>query len=147
MRRFLSILAAVALLPAIALAQDTTVYKVNGTYDDAEFNFENAIIDRGLTIGLTSDVSDMLNRTGPAVGDETEVLANGTVFMFCSALLSRKVIKINPANVSYCPYGVFIYEPAGDSGDVFVGYRNLPAGEMQEVQSLLDEIARETADQ
>lgn len=148
MRIGLGFFAAIVLSATAAISQEgTTVYKVDGTFDDAEFNFENAIIERGLLVDLTSHVASMLERTGPDVGDETKILENGLVFMFCSAVLSRQVIKADPANMSYCPYGIFIYEPADGSGDVFVGYRNMPDGEMQVVQELLDGIAREVADQ
>ncbi len=147
MLKFAAVLSLCLAFPTLLVAQGTTIYPVNGSFEDAEFNFENAIIDRGLTVDLVSHVNTMLERTGPDVGDSTTLLEHGVVFMFCSAVLSRKMISIDPANLAYCPYGVFLYEPADGSGQVFVGYRNLPAGEMQEVQALLDGIARETADQ
>jgi hypothetical protein len=47
-------------------------------------------------------------------------------------------------NIAFCPYGIFVSER---DGEVLIGYRNFPEGPMQEVQALLDEIAREAAGQ
>jgi uncharacterized protein (DUF302 family) len=69
---------------------------------------------------------------------------NADIFMFCSATLSRKVMEADPANIAYCPYGVFVTDK---DGKVQVGYRNQPEGVMQDVQALLDDIAREAAGQ
>ncbi|MGY9032035.1 MAG: DUF302 domain-containing protein, partial [Rhodobacterales bacterium] len=65
---------------------------------------------------------------------------NAQVFVFCSAVLSRKMMEADPTNIAFCPYGVFV---ADTDGAVTVGYRHYPDGAMQEVQALLDEIARE----
>ena len=66
------------------------------------------------------------------------------MFLFCSAVVSRKVMEEDPMNIAHCPYGVFVAER---DGDVMVGYRTYPDGAMQEVQALLDEIAREAVGQ
>jgi len=60
--------------------------------------------------------------------------------LFCSAVLSRKVMEADPMNIAHCPYGIFVTDK---DGKVSVGYRNYPDGPMQEVQSLLDDIVRE----
>jgi uncharacterized protein (DUF302 family) len=53
-------------------------------------------------------------------------------------------MEADPANIAYCPYGVFVTDK---DGKVQVGYRNQPEGVMQDVQALLDDIAREAAGQ
>ena len=50
------------------------------------------------------------------------------------------MMEVDPTNIAFCPYGVFVAET---DGAVTVGYRHYPDGAMQEVQALLDEIARE----
>jgi hypothetical protein len=55
------------------------------------------------------------------------------------------MMEADPTNIAHCPYGVFVYQLAGPPGTVQVGYRVMPEGPMQEVQELLDEIAREAA--
>ena len=62
------------------------------------------------------------------------------VFLFCSAQLSRMVMEADPMNIAHCPYGIFVTDK---DGAVEIGYRNLPEGPMQEVQSLLDSIVKD----
>lgn len=128
---------------APAFADEAVTYPFDGSFSDATFAVESAIIDRGFVIDFVSHVGEMLNRTGADVGSDTKVFEAADLFLFCSAVLSRKVMEADPMNVAHCPYSVFVIER---EGLVSVGYRELPAGPMQEVQGLLDEIAREAAE-
>jgi hypothetical protein len=49
-------------------------------------------------------------------------------------------MEIDLMNIAYCPYSIFVTDRAGE---VMVGYRTYPDGEMQKVQSLLDDIAQD----
>jgi uncharacterized protein (DUF302 family) len=118
----------------------STVYPYEGTFDDATFSVESAIIGKGLVIDYISHTGEMLNRTGADVGSEVKIFEAADIFMFCSAVLSRKVMEADPMNIAHCPYGIFV---ADLNGEVMVGYRNYPEGPMQEVQALLDGIVRE----
>jgi len=126
----------------LAFAQGTTTYTFDGSFEDATFAVESAIVDKGLVIDFRSHVGEMLNRTGADVGSSVKLFDAADVFLFCSAVLSRKVMEADPMNIAHCPYGVFVTDR---EGQVSVGYRNLPDGPMQEVQALLDDIAREAA--
>ncbi|MEP3595933.1 DUF302 domain-containing protein, partial [Parvibaculum sp.] len=119
-----------------------TSYKVDGTFEDATFAVENAIIGRGLVIDYVSHVGTMLNRTAEDVGSDVKLFEDADVFIFCSATASRSVIEADLMNIAYCPYGIFV---ADAGGDVTVGFRNLPEGAMQKIQDLLDSIAQEAA--
>jgi uncharacterized protein (DUF302 family) len=140
--RLFGILGAILLAGATATAQEATVYPYDGSFDDAAFGVESAIVGRGLVIDHVSHVGEMLERTAADVGSDVELFEAADVFQFCSAVVSRKVMEADPMNLVHCPYGVFVAER---DGEVMVGYRNLPEGPMQEVQALLDEIAREAA--
>lgn len=129
-------------LGGMAAAQDATTYAFDGGFDDATFAVENAIIGRGLVIDFRSHVGEMLNRTGADVGSAVQLFDNADVFLFCSAVLSRKMMEADPLNVAHCPYGIFVTDR---EGQVSIGYRHLPDGTMQEVQALLDSLAREAA--
>jgi len=128
----------------LAQAQATTTYVVDGSFDDATFGVESAIVGRGLVIDWVSHVGEMLARTAADVGSDVTVFDNADIFMFCSAALSREMMEADPMNVAYCPYAIFVTDRGGE---VMVGYRNQPEGEMQKVQALLDQIAREAAGQ
>ena len=124
-----------------AIADATsTVYKYDGSFDDAAFSVESAIIDKGLNIDYTSHVGDMLSRTGQDVGSDVTLFDSAEIYIFCSVVLSRKMMEADPMNIAHCPYGIFVADRAGQ---VVVGYRNYPDGPMQEVQALLDEIVKE----
>ncbi len=146
--RLMPVLAATLLLTLPAAAQDSAsgavAYDSPDSYDDTLFALENAIIGQGLVVDHVSNVGEMLERTGADLGSDVKVFDNAAVLQFCSAVLSRKVMEADPLNIAHCPYGVFILER---EGQVQVGYRALPEGPMQEVQDLLDTIAREAAGQ
>lgn len=121
-------------------AGDAITYPTEDSFEDASFAVESAIIGRGLTIDYVSHVGAMLNRTRADVGSDIELFENAQIFIFCSAVVSRQVMEVDPMNIAHCPYGVFVTEK---DGAVMVGYRDLPDGSMQPVEDLLDAIAQE----
>lgn len=131
---------AIGLLAVPAVAQEAVTYPFEGSFDDATFAVESAIIDRGLVIDFTSHVGDMLNRTGADVGSDVTIFDAADIFVFCSATLSREVMEADPMNLAHCPYGIFVAER---DDEVMVGYRTYPQGEMQKVQAFLDEIVQD----
>ena len=143
-RTGLAAVLAFGLSTGLATAQEATIYPFDGSFDEATMAVEAAIIGKGLVIDYRSHVGEMLNRTAADVGSEVKVFDNADVFLFCSAVLSRKVMEADPMNIAHCPYGVFVTDR---EGQVAVGYRQMPEGPMQEVQTLLDEIAREATGQ
>lgn len=139
MKRFL-LAACFGMIGTMAVAEGSTVYPFDGSFDDATFSVESAIIGKGLVIDYVSHTGEMLNRTAADVGSDEVLFSGADIFVFCSASLSREVMEADPMNIAYCPYGVFVAERAGE---VMIGYRNYPDGEMQKVQSLLDEIVQD----
>jgi len=139
MKKFL-ISSAICLLGVTATAQEATTYPFDGSFDDAAFAVENAIIGKGLVIDYVSHVGDMMNRTGADVGSDVVIFDAADVFLFCSAQISRQVMEADHLNIAHCPYGIFV---ADREGEVFVGHRNYPEGEMQQVQTLLTEIIQD----
>lgn len=130
-----------ALSAVTAQAQDTSVvYPFDGSFDDATFSVESAIIGKGLIIDYVSHTGEMLNRTGADVGSDVKLFEAADIFVFCSAALSRKMMEADPMNIAHCPYGIFVADRAGE---VMIGYRVYPDGIMQEVQALLNEIVLE----
>ncbi len=140
MRYFATVAIAAALASPVAAEGDSTVYSFDGSFEDATFGVESAIVGRGLVVDYVSYVGDMLNRTGADVGSDVKIFDNANIYIFCSAVVSRSVMETDPMNLAFCPYGIFVAER---EGAVMVGYRNFPDGPMQEVQMLLDGIARE----
>jgi len=135
------VIAALSLgLATAAYAGEPVTVPFDGSFEDAAFAVESAILDQGLVIDHVSRVGAMLARTGADVGSDRELFKDADVFLFCSAVVSREVMEADPLNLAYCPYGIFVAET--DDG-VMVGYRSYPDGEMQKVQNLLADIVAE----
>jgi len=116
----------------------TTLY--DGSFEDATFAVETAIVNQGLVIDHVSHVGEMLNRTGADVGSDKAIFEEADIFMFCSAVVSREVMEADPMNIVHCPYGIFV--AATDDG-VMIGHRDYPDGSMDAVETLLADIVEE----
>lgn len=140
-------------LPLAAAAEPhLVVHTVQGSFDDVRMDIETAIVNRGLVVDYEAFVGEMLKRTAADLGATTEIFTRAESFQFCSAVLSRRMMEADPANLGFCPHIVFAYEEPGAEGTVHVGYRLLPEtgsdesrAAMAAVNALLDEIVREAA--
>ncbi len=141
MRRLLLVLGLV--LPTASLADDTAVTSFDGSFEDATFAVESAIVDQGLVIDYVSHVGEMLARTGADVGSDKTLFKEADIFVFCSAVISREVMEADPMNIAHCPYGIFVAET---SDGVMIGRRGYPDGPMDKVEALLDKIIAEAVD-
>jgi uncharacterized protein (DUF302 family) len=139
MRKLASALVAMSFATA-SVAEEAVMYTFDGSFEDASFALESAILDRGLVIDHISHIGDMLNRTGADVGSDVKLFENAQVFMFCSAVVSRQVMEADPMNIIHCPYNVFVFER---EGAVTMGHRDYPASSMDPVEALLSEIVTE----
>lgn len=126
-----------------ARADGMVTYTTQDSFDDATFALENAITEQGLVIDHVSHTGEMLERTKDDVGGTVTLFEQADIFSFCSAAISRKVMEADPMNIRFCPYDIFVMQRPGDA--VTIGYRTFPEGAMQEVQALLDSIARSAA--
>ena len=134
------ILLSLIFLPGALAAGETRVVSYDGSFEDARFSVENAIVNAGLVIDYESHVGDMLSRTGADVGSDVTLFKAADIFLFCSATISREVMEADLMNIAHCPYGVFVAET--DQG-VVIGRRDYPDGAMDKVEALLDGIIDE----
>lgn len=129
------------LLPA-ANAETAITYETDQSFGDVMFGLENAILDEGLVIDGANHVGEMLGRTRDDVGSDVTIFLDAEVVSFCSARLSRKVMEADPLNIMFCPYDIFVMRRPEAPETTVIGYRPFPEGPMQEVEALLDRIAR-----
>lgn len=120
-----------------AWAEGAFTYQFDGSFEDATFAVENAIISQGLVISFVSHAGDMLNRTAGDVGSDKVIFKNAEIFSFCSAVISRQVMELDPMNIVYCPYSIFV---AQNSDGVLIGHKDYPDGSMQAVENLMQQI-------
>jgi uncharacterized protein (DUF302 family) len=123
------------------LANDQAItFDYDGTFEDAAFAVEDAIISKGLVIDYRSHTGEMLERTREDVGSDVVLFDAADVFLFCSATVSRQVMEADPMNIVHCPYSIFV---ADQAGKVTIGFHDYPEGPMQAVEDLLTEIVEE----
>lgn len=118
-------------------AQTAVLYNYEGSFDDATFSVEDAILGEGYVIDHVSHTGEMLSRTGKDLGTNVEIFKAADIFLFCSASISRQVMELDPLNIAHCPYNIFVFE---DNTGVHIGHRTYPEGPMQIVQELLSKI-------
>lgn len=109
------------------------------------FALEQAILNEGLVIDLTSHVGEMLDRTKADVGGTVDLFTAADTYSFCSARVSRQVMEADVINVQFCPYAVFVYETPDQPGKVTVGHRVYPGETMAPVNELLNRIVDSAA--
>ena len=137
---------AIFLSASLAHADEGHVWTIEDDFDNVTFAVESAILDAGLVIDHTSHTGEMLERTKGDVGATRTIFTAADVFSFCSSKVSRAVMEANPANVQFCPYNIFVYERPEAPGQITVGFRDYPAGEMDMVEELLGSIVTEALD-
>lgn len=152
MKNFLTVitlLCAIVVSPGLAAAQNGvyTVVTSEHSFEDTATAVENGIINRGFKMDYHGYIGDMLKRTAEDVGAKKTLYSDAEFFTFCSAALSRKVMEAEITDIAYCPYVVFVYEDAGNPGQVTLGFRELPSGgERDTINTLLKEIVDTAAE-
>lgn len=138
--------------PTPALAQPVVSYvKSKAKVEEVLDDLKAAIESRGLVVDYQAQIGKMLDRTGKDVGSDKALYVDAQTLQFCSAVLSRKTMEADAANVVMCPYSIAVYAAVAEPDRVVVAYRRLvqqngsPASRsaLREVDKLLDGIARE----
>jgi uncharacterized protein (DUF302 family) len=139
-------------MPALAADPAPLVsYAQKAKFENVRDDLKAAIEAKGLVIDYQSNIHAMLSRTGADVGSTRRVYADAQSFVFCSAVLSRKSMEADPANVTLCPYAMVVYATAAEPDKVVVSYRRpwRPDGSreskaaLREIEALLDRMARD----
>lgn len=142
--KVLGLWAALALASPVQ-ADGFFTFEAEGTFDDVVFAVELAITNRGLVIDSVNHVGEMLARTKEDVGGTKDLFAGAQVMSFCSADISRQVMETNLMNIQYCPYGIYVFQPAEEGAPVMVGYREYSDKSMQPVNYLLQQIVADAS--
>lgn len=123
---------------ASAGAQQIVRYEAKGPFDAVKEDVVLAIRDRGLVVDYTSYIGNMLERTAKDVGSARRVYEKAEAVQFCSAVVSRRTMEADPANIAFCPYVIAIYALPGKPGTVHLAFRRT----LPEVDKLLEGIVK-----
>lgn len=145
----LLVLSSLAADPRSSIAEESIVTrKIEGEFDDVSQSIRSAIAGKGINIAHVLSASEMLQRTGPDFGYDSDVYANAEIYEFCSARLSHKLARANPDNIVLCPFTISVYSLTTEPGFVRVSYRT-PRGRpgtapvVDEVVELIESIIEE----
>lgn len=132
-----------------AQSQASGPYVVNSSshsFEDVLETLKMAIEERGLFINNIMHLGEMMERTGKDLGYDKPVLLKAESVEFCSAVLSRKMIKENPARVVNCPFVIAVYVLPEEPDKTYVAYRNVKLGDdgdaLCEVDEMLSDLAK-----
>jgi hypothetical protein len=75
-------------------------YRKVGEFEAVKEDVLLAIRDKGLVLDYTSHIGNMLERTGKDVGSAKRVFLKAEAYLFCSAVVSRRTMEADPANVT-----------------------------------------------
>ena len=141
MKRLLASLA-LSVAASVVSASEMITYDTDQSFEDVTFGLENAILDAGLVIDSVSHTGDMLERTKGDVGSDVTLFLNADIYSFCSAQVSREVMEADPMNIIFCPYDIFVFVRPDTPETTTIGFRTFPDGPMDQVEELLDGIAK-----
>ena len=139
----LSAFAVLVSLSHAAIAEERMVLvDYDGSFDDATFAVESAIVGAGLVIDYVAHTGAMLERTRADVGSDVVLFDGATSYLFCSASVSRQVMEADPMNIVHCPYSIMVLDR---DGKVQIGHALFSAPSMDPVEDLLSELVEEAA--
>ncbi len=118
------------------------LYSTQGEFDEVKESLIFAIQDQGAVVSYTAHASDMLARTGKALGITENVYDKAEVVLFCKAEISHKLVAADPHTLVLCPYPIAIYTLAAEPGTVYLSIRKPLQSlmEYQAIQGFLEKI-------
>jgi len=140
MMRFISAFILAVFIPASLAAQDRLSIIVNDSYGDMMIAVESAILAKGLTIDNINHVGTMLNRTADDVNAAENVYLDASIFTFCASVLTREVVALDPTNIAYCPYSIYVFTTVEDPEKTTIGVPIYLYPEMDAINDLLRDI-------
>ena len=124
------------------------LYSTQGEFDEIKESLVFAIQEQGAVVSYTAHASDMLARTGKALGITENVYSKAEVVLFCKAEISHKLVAADPHTLVLCPYPIAIYTLTAEPGTVYLSIRkplqNLVA--YQAIQDFLETIINQALD-
>ena len=146
-----SLLLLLALFTGQAAADSPfAVYKSESPHADVMDALKMAIEENGMYINNVMHMSEMLDRTGKDLGMDEKLYDHAESVEFCSAILSRKMTRENPARIVNCPFIISVYTLPNEPDTTYIVHRKIWIGDsegaMQEVAAMLKSLGEAAAE-
>jgi hypothetical protein len=127
-----------------AHSQSRYTKSVEADFEDVFFDLQQAVIGMGLVVEHVGHVGKMLERTAATITGSTDnnllSYKYAKYLQFCSSKLTHKATRLDPANLSMCPFILYAYETVKSPGQVIVGYRNPDFGVIKQTDPIGIEV-------
>jgi len=148
---FFGLLILLVLVSGQATAESPfAVYKSESSHEDVMEALKGAIAERGMYINNVMHMSEMLDRTGKDLGMNQKIYRHAESVEFCSAILSRKMTRENPARIVNCPFIISVYTLPDEPGTTYIVHRKVWMGDsegaMKEVAAMLKSLGEAAAE-
>lgn len=115
------------------------LFKTQGKFQDVRDAVVMAIEGKGLKITNTNHIATMLDRTGQDLGLKTKIYEHAEQMEFCSAIVSRDMMKADPHAIVMCPYNIAVYQIPNDK-TIYIAFRKPPASKNPALQKALTDV-------
>lgn len=85
---------------------------------------QEVIEEEGLIPGQPNHLSEMMNRTGPALNKTQAVFQEAVLIPFCSSRHSWMLTEEDPRQLTLCPFSIGLYVLPNSPGRVHITYRS-----------------------
>lgn len=99
-------------------------YKAADEFEMVKENMVMAITNQGLKVSGYLHIAEMMQRTAKDLGFNN-VFHHAESIEFCSALMSHRMVQLDPANAAVCPFTINIYSKADSPEQVYVSVRKI----------------------
>lgn len=133
--------AAAAANPSTVANAYSVLFKTQGKFQDVRDTVAMAIEGKGLKITHSNYIAAMLDRTGQDLGLTTKVYEHAEQMEFCSATVSREMMKADPHAIVLCPYSIAVYQIPNDK-NVYIAFRKPPVAKDPKLKKALDDVEK-----
>jgi len=118
---------AISLCPSTAQSANNDAYpvlSVTNSLASTQAVLQEVIQEEGLIPGQVTHISDMMARTGTALGKQQEIYREAVIVQFCSAQIAWLMAEEDPRQISHCPLAITLYVLPRHLEITYISYRS-----------------------
>ena len=126
-RFLLPCMIAISLCPSTAQPAYLDAYpvvSVTSSLASTQEVLQEVIQEEGLIPGQVTHISDMMARTGLALGKRQGIYHDAVIVQFCSAQIAWLMAEEDPRQISHCPLAITLYVLPRQGETTYISYRS-----------------------